>query len=174
MSPVYQLQPFDLALKGSFQVGIRYVRDLVEHSNLGIYYFDPKPEKWTYAETTNNKRKQILTAELDRMDAVTIIQDLDPPIIKSTYPGNGGQYHIGDVTKIVIKVDDLISGIAPIEESFSLKFNDDLLYPGFKPIKKVVTYNFDRRIERGPHKVDFTVQDRMGNESNEVIYFSVY
>jgi len=174
MSPVYQLQPFDLALKGSFQVGIRYVRDLVEHSNLGIYYFDPKPGKWTYAETTNNRRKQILTAELDRMDAVTIIQDLDPPIIKSTYPGNGGQYHIGDVTKIVIKVDDLISGIAPNEESFILKFNDDLLYPGFQPIKKVVTYNFDKRIERGPHKIDFKVQDRMGNESSEVIYFSVY
>ena len=28
MSPVYQLQPFDLALKGKFQVGIRYSRDL--------------------------------------------------------------------------------------------------------------------------------------------------
>ena len=82
MAPVYQLQPFDLALKGAFQVGIRYARELVEHSNLGVYYFDPKPEKWTYVETTNNRRKQILTAELDRMDAVTIIQALDPPLIK--------------------------------------------------------------------------------------------
>ena len=44
LSPVYQLQPFDLALKGKFQVGIRYSRDLVEHSNLGIYYYDPKSE----------------------------------------------------------------------------------------------------------------------------------
>ena len=115
-----------------------------------------------------------MTAELDRMDAVTIIQDLDPPLIKSTFPGNGGQYHIGDVDKIVIKVDDLISGIAPNEESFSLKFNDDHLYPGYQPIKKGVTYNFDRRIEKGPHKIDFKVQDRMGNESSETIYFSIY
>ncbi len=85
MSPVYQLQPFDLALKGKFQVGIRYSRDLVEHSNLGIYYYDPKSEKWIHTETTNNKRKQILTAELDRLDAVTVIQDLDSPEIKSTF-----------------------------------------------------------------------------------------
>ena len=174
MSPVYQLQPFDLALKGNFQVGIRYERDLAEHSNLGIYYFDPKSEKWTYVETINNKRKQILTAELDRMDAVTVIQDLDSPKIKSTFPGNGGQYHLGDIDKIVIKVDDLISGIAPEEDSFDLLFNDDILYPAYQPIKKTITYNFDQPLQKGPHKIEFKVQDRMGNESNETIYFSIY
>mgnify|MGYP003332081264 CR=1 FL=1 len=45
LSPVYQLQPFDLALKGEVQVGIRYERDLSEHTKLGIYYFEPKKEK---------------------------------------------------------------------------------------------------------------------------------
>ena len=34
------------------------------------------------------QKKQILTAELERMDAVTIIQDLDPPI--STYLETAG------------------------------------------------------------------------------------
>ena len=174
MSPVYQLQPFDLALKGKFQVGIRYSRDLVEHSNLGIYYYDPRSEKWIHAETTNNRRKQILTAELDRMDAVTVIQDLDSPKITRTFPGNGGQYHLGDVNKIEIKVDDFISGIAPNEESFDLLFNDDVLYPAYQPIKKIITYNFDKPLQKGPHKIDFKVQDRMGNESNETIYFSIY
>ena len=174
MSPVYQLQPFDLALKGKFQVGIRYSRDLVEHSNLGIYYYDPRSEKWIHAETTNNRRKQILTAELDRLDAVTVIQDLDSPKITRTFPGNGGQYHLGDVNKIEINVDDFISGIAPNEESFDLLFNDDILYPAYQPIKKTITYNFDKPLQKGPHKIDFKVQDRMGNESNETIYFSIY
>ena len=40
LSPVYQIQPFDLALISKFRGGIRYDRDLVEHSNLGIYYYD--------------------------------------------------------------------------------------------------------------------------------------
>ena len=46
LSPVYQLQPFDLALKGEVQVGIRYERELSEHTNLGIYYYEQKKEKW--------------------------------------------------------------------------------------------------------------------------------
>ena len=41
-------------------------------------------------DTTNNRRKQILTLNLIEMDAVTIIQDLDPPIIKSTYLETAG------------------------------------------------------------------------------------
>ena len=108
------------------------------------------------------------------MDAVTVIQDLDSPKIKSTFPGNGGQYHLGDIDKIVIKVDDLISGIAPEEDSFDLLFNDDILYPAYQPIKKTITYNFDQPLQKGPHKIEFKVQDRMGNESNETIYFSIY
>ena len=34
---------------GGIGVGIRYSRDLVEHSNLGIYYYDPRSEKWIHA-----------------------------------------------------------------------------------------------------------------------------
>ena len=174
LSPVYQLQPYDLALKGKFQVGIRYSRDLVEHSNLGIYYYDPKSEKWVYAETENNRRKQILTAELDWVDAVTVIQDLDSPKIRKTFPGNSGRYQLKDVNKITIQVEDLLSGIEAEEASFKLVFNDTPLYPAYQPIKKIVSYNFDQPLQEGSHKIDFEVRDRIGNESSETIYFSVY
>ena len=174
MTPVYQLQPYDLVLKGNFIVGIRYSRDLVEHSNLGIYYYDPKAEKWTYTKTENNKRKQLLTAELENMDAITVIQDLNPPKIKSTFPGNNGQYHFGDVNKIIFKIEDDISGIEPEEKSFSLTLNDTQLYPAFQPIKKTITYNFDQPIPKGSHKIQFSVKDRMENKSNQIIYFSIY
>ena len=42
--------------------------DLVEHSNLGIYYFDPKPEM-DLCRDNKQQKKQTLTAELERMDA---------------------------------------------------------------------------------------------------------
>jgi len=174
LSKVYQLQPYDLCLKGKFQIGIRYSRDLVEHTNLGIYYYDPKSEKWNYSKTNNNRRKQILTAELDRMDAVTIIQDLDSPSIKKTFPGNNGQYHKRDVDKILIEVEDNISGIESEEASFSLLLNNKTVYPAYHPLKKTITYNFDQPLSKGPHKIDFKVQDRMGNQSKETIYFSIY
>ena len=174
LSPVYQLQPYSLALNGKFQVGIRYSRDLVEHSNLGIYYYDRKSEKWVYSLSTNNNKKQILTAELGSFDAITIIQDLDAPKIENKFPGNQGQYKFGDVNKILIKVEDSISGIESKEESFRLKLNDTDLYPSFQPIKNLVKYNFDKTLDKGSHKVDFKVKDKMGNQANSTIYFTVY
>ena len=84
----------------------------------------------------SNNRKQILTAELDQMDAITIIQDLDSPKIVKTFPGNSGRYHIRDVNNIKIEVDDPISGIESEEASFDLKLNDKKLFPAYQPMKK--------------------------------------
>jgi arginine repressor len=174
LAPVYQLQPYDLALKSSFIVGIKYSRDLIEHSKIGIYFFDPKSKKWVYTPTENNKRKQILTAELDHMDAVTIIQDLDSPKIINTFPGNSGRYHIQDVNEIKITIDDPISGIESKESSFELKLNGKKLFCAYQPLKKEVSYNLNQPLSRGQHRIDFKAVDRVGNESSEVIYFVVY
>ena len=173
LSPVYQLQPFDLALKGEIQVGIRYNKDLNEHKNLGIYYFNPRKETWHYANTKNNRRKMILTATLEHMDAITIIQDLDPPSISRISPGNGGRYNKEDVNKIIISVDDNLSGIEAKETSFSLKLNDNILYPAYQPIKKKVSYNLDKQLNRGSYSISFAVKDRMNNEARKTIYFSI-
>ncbi len=173
LSPVYQLQPYDLALKGKFQIGIRYNKELVEHSNLGIYYYDQKEEKWVYNLTENNRRKLILTSTMGTMDAITIIQDLDSPMIKNTIPGNGGRYNQQDFNKISIQVDDHLSGIESTESSFDLLLNEKTLYPSYQPIKKIISYNFDKPLKKGSHKIEFKVRDRMNNESSETIYFSI-
>ncbi len=173
LSPVYQLQPYDLAIKGKFQVGIRYDKELAEHSNLGIYYYNSKKEKWIYSASENNRRKLILTSVMETMDAITIIQDLDSPIINNIFPGNGGRYYAQDLNKISIQVDDYLSGIESNESSFSLLLNEKNIYPSFQPIKKTISYNLDSPLNKGSHKIEFTVRDRMKNESSTTIYFTV-
>ena len=42
LSSVYQLQPYDLALKSKIEVQLKYNENLREHSNLGIYYYNQK------------------------------------------------------------------------------------------------------------------------------------
>ena len=71
-------------------------------------------------------------------------------------------------------MDDSISGIESEEASFDLLLNDNPVYPAYQPLKKTVSYNFDHPLKEGPHKIDFKVRDRMGNESTGTIYFSVY
>ena len=116
----------------------------------------------------------ILTASLEHMDAITIIQDLDPPSISKFFPGNGGRYNKEDINKIAVYVDDSLSGIEAKETSFDLKLNDTVLYPAYQPIKKKVSYNLDNQLKRGSYTISFKVKDRMENESNRIIYFSVY
>ena len=115
----------------------------------------------------------ILTATIEHMDAVTIIQDLDSPIINRIFPGNGGRYNKEDVNKIIISVDDNLSGIEAKETSFSLKLNDNILYPAYQPIEKKVSYNLDKQLNRGSYSISFSVKDRMNNEARKTIYFSI-
>ena len=174
LSPVYQLQPYDLILKNKFRVWIQYERDLAAHTNLGIYYYDQKGGEWVYTPTENNQRKQILAAELSQMAAVTVIQDLDSPQIKNMFPANSARYQIQDVNEIKIVVDDPISGIESEEASFDLLFNDTPIFFAYQPIKKEISYPFNQPLTAGQHKIEFKVRDRMGNESAETIYFVVY
>ena len=174
LSSVYQLQPFNIPLRDEFKIGIRYDFDLVEHSNLGIYYYDGKEEQWTYIPTENNRRKQILTASLARFDAVTVIQDLEPPVIVSMHPGNGAGYKAGDVKDIRITVDDKISGIEPEETSFELTLNGQPLYIAYQPVKKEISYVFQQPLKDGPHQINFTVRDRFGNNASKTAFFSIY
>ena len=92
LSPVYQLQPYDLALKGKIEVQLKYNENLREHSNLGIYYFNQKNSDWEYLKTERLRNRFILRAELTDMEAITIIQDLSPPKIIKAFPENGGRY----------------------------------------------------------------------------------
>jgi len=173
VSPVYQLQPYDLALKGKIEVQLKYDQSLAKHSNLGIYYYNNKKSKWNYLDTKRTKNKLILNTEIYEMDAITIIQDLDPPKIIRFFPENGGRYESKDIKEIKIDVDDHISGIEPDEKSFNLKFNDMSIYPAYQPIKKTISYKFDNRIKRGQHKIDFRVKDKMGNENSKTVYFVI-
>jgi hypothetical protein len=107
------------------------------------------------------------------MEAITIIQDLDSPKITRFFPENGGRYQSRDVRKININVDDSLSGIEPIEKSFSLRFNDKPIYPAYQPIQKLISYSFDTVLSNGQHKIEFKIQDREGNKIDKTVYFVI-
>ena len=172
LSAVYQLQPFDRVLKNEYLLGIRYNHRLSGHTKMGIYYYDEKSENWTYVDTKNNDDKNILTGNLDQFHAVTIIQDLVPPKILKTYPANGGFYDGKDVKKIIIDVEDSISGIEPKEKSFIVKLNGNRLFCAYQPVKKQITYEFERGMKGGDHLIDIIIKDKVGNKTNKSISFT--
>ena len=168
------MHPYDLALNNDFNVGIKYDFELAEHSNLGIYYYDNNEGQWIFSKTKNNKRKQILTTSLNQFEAVTVIQDLEPPLISRTHPSEGGRYKNDAINQIRISVDDELSGIEAEEESFELKLNGQPLHAAYQPVKKEVSYYLDRPLKNGNHNISFSVVDRVGNKSEQQIIFSIY
>ena len=172
LSPVYQLQPFDRVLKNEFLVGLRYNHRYSGHSKMGIYYYNEKGEDWEYVSTKNNPERNILTASLDQFGAITIIQDLVPPKILRTFPANNGLYKSEDIKKIVIDIEDNISGIEPKEKSFSIKLDGQKLFCAYQPVKKQISYTFDRKLSEGDHQLYIKVTDKVGNKIEKNIRFN--
>ena len=172
LSSVYQLQPFDRVLKNEFLVGLRYNHRFSGHTKMGIYYYNEKSEDWEYVQTKNNPERNILTASLDQLHAITIIQDLVSPKILKTFPANNGYYKGSDITKIIIDVEDKISGIEAKEKSFSVKLDGKKLFCAYQPIKKQISYVFDRGLSAGEHQLNIIVIDKVGNKTEKVISFT--
>ena len=172
LSPVYQLQPFDRVLKDEFLVGLRYNHRYSGHTKMGIYYYNEKSEDWEYVQTKNNPERNILTASLDQLHAITIIQDLVSPKILKTFPANNGYYKGSDITKIIIDVEDKISGIEAKEKSFSVKLDGKKLFCAYQPIKKQISYVSDRGLSAGEHQLNIIVIDKVGNKTEKVISFT--
>ena len=172
LSSVYQLQPFDRVLKDEFLIGFRYNHRYSGHTKMGIYYYDEKEDDWEYIPTKNNPERNILTASLDQFQAVTIIQDLIAPKILKSFPANNGYYKSTDVTKIIIDVDDTISGIDPEEKSFSITLDRKKLFCAYQPVKKQISYSFDRGLPAGDHELNITVLDKVGNKVEKNILFT--
>ena len=172
LSAVYQLQPFDRVLKNEFLVGLKYNHRFSGHTKMGIYYYDEKLAEWEYLQTKNNPEKNILTASLDQFHAITIIQDLFPPKVLKTYPANNGYYKGTDITKIIIDVDDNISGIEAKEKSFSVKLDGKKLFCAYQPVKKQISYAFDRGLSAGEHQLEILIIDKAGNKTEEFVLFT--
>jgi len=173
LSRVYQLQPFERPLMKPVNIGIRYPSKLKDREKIHLYYYDQK-EGWSFIATENNHERQVLTGELKHLDAIAIIEDVNPPKIKSMHPGNNGNYPSLELNRFQIKIDDNLSGIEPIEDSFELKLDNRSLIFAYQPKTKVISYDLERPLAIGVHTIRLKVRDRAGNETSKNIEFKVY
>ncbi|MBT4784785.1 MAG: M23 family metallopeptidase [Candidatus Marinimicrobia bacterium] len=173
LSRVYQLQPFQQPLLNPINIAIRYASKYKDRNKLHLYFYDQK-EGWSFIQTENNNERQVLTGEIKQLDAITIIEDVVPPIIKSIHPGHNGKYPSLELSTFKIKIDDLLSGFDPSESSFELILDDQSLIYAYQPKLKTISYELDRPLLIGEHSLQFTVKDRAGNKASQTVKFKVY
>ncbi len=173
LSRVYQLQPFERPLLKPVNIGIRYPTKLKDRDKIHLYYYDQK-EGWSFIPTENNNDRQVLTGEVKHLDAIAIIEDVTPPMIKSMHPGHNGNYPSLELNQFKIIIDDALSGFEPEEDSFELKLDNTSLFYAYQPKSKTIYYEMERPLPIGTHTIQFKVRDRAGNETSRNIEFKVY
>ena len=162
VSPVYQLQPFELALKDTIRIGIRYNNKVKDMINLSLYYYNQK-HGWSFLPSKMNKNRQVISSTIFSLDAISIMQDVEPPFIRKVYPENGGKFHYKDLRTISIIADDYLSGLNSAENSMRLELDGIPVRHAFQPIKKEMSYYLPAPFEAGEHTIKYQISDKAGN-----------
>ena len=162
VSSVYQLQPFELALKDTIRIGLRYNNKIKNMKNLSLYYYNQK-HGWTFLPSKMNKNRQVISSTLFTLDAISIMQDIDPPFVRKVYPENGGKFHYKDLRTISIIADDYLSGLNSDEKSMSMKLDNIPVRYAFQPIIKELSYYLPAPLEAGEHTMEYKISDQAGN-----------
>ena len=169
-SRVYQLQPFDRALKDSARVSIQ-LKKSESADKKGIFYYDQK-EGWTYLPSKFSIVDRLFSAPLYSFEAVAVIEDTVPPRIYDFFPGQKASYSSTDFTTISGKVEDELAGIGK-DKNIEMTLNGESLYIEYHPIKKEVRYRLDSFLDAGQYQLVIAATDQVGNRSTKEITFSV-
>ena len=174
LSKVYQLQPFEILLKDSIKIGVRFSNQYNHEDGLGLYYYNQKEEEWTFLPTRVHWKQSSLTSTISSLDAITIIQDTIPPSVTSTFPAHGGHYDKRDVMNFNAFIKDDLSGIEPAEKYIAMYLDGERLYASYQPVEQELSARLDSPLRTGGHELLIYVEDRAGHHTKKPINFSVY
>ena len=172
LSKVYQLQPFTVPLQEKVDIGIRYDSSFLGMDKISLYYYD-QDEGWTFIQSNNSVKRQVLTGSIKSLEAVCILQDLVPPVIRSTFPADGGEYYLQDVKTLTATVNDDLSGIEPEESAITMTLDGKRTICAYQPIDKKISYNLNQHLSKGDHTMSIWLKDRSGNEASHVVNFKI-
>ena len=172
LSSVYQLQPFELALKDTIRIGIRYGNKIKNMKNISLYYYNQK-HGWTFLPSSMHSNRQIISSTLFSLDAITIMQDIEPPFIRKVFPEDGGKFHYKDLKTISIIADDYLSGLNSNEKSMEIKLDGLTVRYAFQPIKKELSYYLPTPLDAGEHTMEYKISDLAGNTVSGLSTFLV-
>ncbi len=172
LSSVYQLQPFEIPLKDSIHVGVRFGEKIKNKNNIGLYYYD-KDDGWTYIKSNVSKKRKVITGSLTSLEAIAIIQDITPPKVVNSFPGDGGKYESYTVEIIRVSIQDDLSDIDTNERSMSLALDGEKIRYAYQPILQELTYHLDSPLSPGSHSLKLICRDKAGNRMDQTLNFNI-
>jgi hypothetical protein len=115
----------------------------------------------------------LITTKLSEPKIFTVFEDTKPPDFLYIYPKNRQIYPKGTVKKLIITLNDDISGINSSEENLEVYLDGKRLWIAYQPIKKEISYFLRNSLSIGEHNLLINIQDRSGNSASKTIKFFI-
>ncbi len=171
-SNVYELHPYGIPFKNDVSISLVINND-AELEHCAIYTFNKKKLKWDFEKSSIDTINNLITAKLSEPKNFTVFEDTKPPDFLYTYPKNRQIYPKGTVKKLIITLNDDISGINSSEENLEVYLDGKRIWVAYQPIKKEISYFLRNSLSIGEHNLLINIQDRSGNSASKTIKFFI-
>lgn len=158
---VYSVSPMDVPLKRGATVHLKYPDSDTLVSKLGVYG-NSGGDRWGFMGARENSEKGTISARMGGLRNVTLIRDVEPPIVTIYSPRNGVQTDPYPLLQAF--VDDELSGIAS-ERSITMELDNEKVIAEYDPEKDLISYKCEERLSSGKHEVKVTVIDNVNNST---------
>lgn len=167
----YRIEPSDVPLKKGATISIKYPPEDPKPEKLGIYVKSNHGKNgWRFAGNILDLENGKIRTEESVFNTYTLIRDETPPEINFIYPRTG--MHLANHRPTIkVKIRDRLSGIRGNSQYMRMKLDGNRVIAEYEPETKLLFFQPENALARGPHKLGITAQDRNGNVKQEEILF---
>ncbi|KAA3661943.1 MAG: M23 family peptidase, partial [Calditrichaeota bacterium] len=159
ISDEYITEPQDVPLNRGATIRMKYPKDVVDPSKLGLYYETRRG--WSFINNDIDTVNHVVSAKVFSLEKFAVRKDDSPPEIKVYRPGEG-QY-LGEKPQFKVLAKDENSGFAS-EESLLMKIDGKKAIAEYDPETGILRYKPRQPLTQGKHEFSFRAVDRSGNE----------
>ncbi|NLP11481.1 hypothetical protein GX408_13885, partial [bacterium] len=171
VSPVYLVEPEDVALADKVILAIRTNAADTSRRGVGLYIKTRGRNEWSFIGQGRDQGEAMVSGSTTRLGSFVLIRDLQPPVILSLSPAQGAQ--ITDRTPLIIaRFKDEVAGIGS-EEQLQLLLDGRKVIAEYDPEDEALRYQVKHALPPGRHEIECRISDRCGNRSRQSANFWV-
>ena len=171
-SNFYKLNPYGIPFKNDFTVSLAVKKD-TDLEQCSIYTFNKKKSKWDFKRSNVDTINNIISTKFSEPNIFTVFEDTKPPDFLYASPENKQTYSKDILKKIIINLDDDLSGINSSEEQLKVYFDGKRIWVAYQPVEKEISYYLRNSLSIGEHNLLINIQDRSGNSASKSIKFFI-
>ncbi len=171
VSPVYMVEPEDVALADKITLAIRTNATDTSRRGIGLYLKTRGRNEWSFIGQGRDQGEAMVSGTATRLGAFVLIRDRQPPAILSLSPAPGAQ--ITDRTPLITALfKDEVAGMGS-EEQLQLLLDGRMVIAEYDPEDEALRYQVKQALTPGRHEIECRISDRCGNRSRKSANFWV-